>query len=103
MQDESQFKRRSDKPPVASLRLEAPMTVRGFTAGGSGRASNEASIINAPRTQIVHDSDFIPVCASKVNNNGFPASQSCKAAKDGSPQRLSFPLARLTGKRLTSE
>jgi len=61
VQDESQFKRRSDKPPVASLRLEAPMTVRGFTAGGSGRASNEASIINAPRTQIVHDSDFIPV------------------------------------------
>jgi len=65
VQDESQFKRRSDKPPVASLRLEAPMTVRGFTAGGSGRASNEASIINAPRTQIVHDSDFIPVWASK--------------------------------------
>ena len=74
MQDESQFKRRSHKPPVASLMREATMKVRGFTAGGSGTASNEASIINAPRTQIVHDFDFIPACAPNLNDNGFRAS-----------------------------
>jgi len=34
--------------------------------------SSEAITMNAPRTQIVHDFDFIPACAPNVNDNGFP-------------------------------
>ncbi len=73
MQDQSQFKRRSHKPPGASHRREATLIVCGFTAGGSGTASSEAITINAPKNQIVHDFDFIPACAPDVNDNGFPA------------------------------
>lgn len=32
-------------------------------------ASSEAITINAPRTQIVHDFDFIPACAPNVNDS----------------------------------
>jgi len=35
------------------------LTACGFTAGGSGTVSTEAITINAPRTQIVYDFDFI--------------------------------------------
>ena len=73
MHDQSEFKRRSHKPPRAPHRREATLTVCGFTAGGSGMASSEAITINAPRTQIMHDFDFIPACAPNINDNGFPA------------------------------
>jgi hypothetical protein len=60
VQDQSEFKRRSHTPPRASHRREATLTVRGFTAGGSGMVSTETITINRPRTQIMHDFDFIP-------------------------------------------
>ena len=36
--------------------------------------STEAITINAPRTQIMPDFDFIPACAPNINDNGFPGS-----------------------------
>ncbi len=44
----------------------------GFTAGGSGTLSIEATTINAPRTQIMHDFDFMLAYAPIFNDNGFP-------------------------------
>jgi len=58
---QSKFNRPSHTSPRAS-HWETTATVRGFTAGGSGTVSTEAIASNRPRTQIVHDFDFIPAC-----------------------------------------
>jgi hypothetical protein len=58
--DESEVTRRSCTSPGASHSWEATPTARAFTAGGSGTASTEAIASNRPRTQIMHDLDFIP-------------------------------------------
>jgi hypothetical protein len=83
VQDQSEFKRRSHKQPRASHRREATLTVSGFTAGGSGMVSTEAITINTPRTQIMHDLDFIPACVPNVNDNNFPALSLCDVRVDG--------------------
>ena len=54
---------------------EATLTVYGFTAGGSGMASVKAITVNAARTQIMHDCDFIAGCVPNLNDNGFPVLQ----------------------------
>ena len=59
MQDKSEFNSRSHTPSRASHMREAILTVYGFTAGGSGMASLKAITVNAARTQIMHDRDFI--------------------------------------------
>ena len=57
--NQPEFNRRSHAWPRASL-SEATLTERGFTAGGSGTVSTEAIASNRPRTQMMHDLDFIP-------------------------------------------
>jgi hypothetical protein len=59
---ESGFKRRSYTSPHASHRRWAILPVRGLTAGGSGTVSTEATASNRPRSQIMHELDFIPAC-----------------------------------------
>ena len=50
----------------------------GFTAGGSGMVSIDAAIITAPKTQIMHDFDFIPACVPVWMITDF---QRCSATK----------------------
>jgi hypothetical protein len=59
--NQPEFNRRSHTSLCASHR-EATLTEPGFTAGGSGTVSTEAIASNRPRTQIMHDLDFIPAC-----------------------------------------
>jgi hypothetical protein len=74
VRERSLFKRGSYKPPRASHGRYATLTVCGLTAGGSGTASSEAITMNAPRTQTMHELDFIPVLRTHIDDNGFPAS-----------------------------
>jgi hypothetical protein len=67
---QSKFNRRSHTSPRAS-HTEAAITERGFTAGGSGMVSTEAIASNRPRTQIMHDLDFIPACTRIPNDNRY--------------------------------
>jgi hypothetical protein len=69
VQDESGSKCLSHKAPRASQREETMLALCGFTAGGSGTASSEAITITAPRTAAMHNFDFIPAWAPKVNDN----------------------------------
>ena len=43
----------------------------GFTAGGSGRVSSAAIIKNAPSTQIMHEINFIFICATEFHRNAY--------------------------------
>jgi hypothetical protein len=65
----SGFNQRSCTSPPTSRRREGPLTVRGLTAGGSGNVSTEAIVNNRPKTQIMHDLDFIPALHQKSNDN----------------------------------
>ena len=87
MQDRSQSKRGSHKPPRASHGRDATLIVCGFTAGGSGTASSEAITMNAPRTQTMYDFDFIPACAPTSMITDF---QRCNSAKWQETDCLSF-------------
>ena len=78
MPDTSEFNSRSHTGPRASHMREATLTVYGFTAGGSGMASVKAITVNAARTQIMHDCDFIAACAPNLMIMDF---QCCNSAK----------------------
>jgi hypothetical protein len=58
--------------------------VRGFTAGGSGTVSTEAIASNRPRTQIMHDRDFIPACTQVSNDNPISGVVRLAPRRDGS-------------------
>jgi hypothetical protein len=79
---ESKFNRPSHTSPRAS-HWETTATVRGFTAGGSGTVSTEAMASNRPRTQIVHDFDFIPACTRVSIITDFSA-VFCEGARNSS-------------------
>jgi hypothetical protein len=79
---QSKFNRRSHTPPRAS-HWEATTTVRGFTADGSGTVSTEAIATNRPRTQIMHDLDFIPACTRVSMITDFSV-VFCEGARNGS-------------------
>jgi hypothetical protein len=79
----SGFNQRSCTSPPTSLRREGPLTVRGLTAGGSGNVSTEAIVNNRPKTQIMHDLDFIPALHQKSNDNRSPALYLCEVTRDG--------------------
>ena len=61
MQDQQEVKRHSGTPPRTWRKREAKLTVRGFTAGGSGITSTAAIPINRPRNQIKSAFDFMTV------------------------------------------
>jgi len=58
--------------------------VRGFTAGGSGTVSTEAIASNRPRTQIMHDRDFIPACTQVSDDNPISGVVRLGPRRDGS-------------------
>jgi hypothetical protein len=67
--DGSELNQRSCASPRASPRRVATLTVPGFTAGGSGTVSAEAIASHRPRTEIMHDLDFISCLHPDVNDN----------------------------------
>lgn len=62
--------------------MQATPTVRGFTAGGSGTVSTEAIASNSPRTQIMHELNFIPALHHVLMITEFRAPYFCEVARE---------------------
>jgi hypothetical protein len=79
----SGFNQRSCTSPPTSRRREGPLTVRGLTAGGSGKVSTDAIANTRPKTQIMHDLDFIPALHQGSMITESPALYFCEVTRDG--------------------